>query len=267
MAAPPKKITLWFENQAANIDYDSEMMAGSLEQRALQALGSNRKPPLDFRDYELITTGNTRLNPDKSLRKNGVVPDDDVLLVKRYTQGPSDIHWALGLGVYAGLLLIGSLVVLTQLWPWSSADLTPAGTRSVTLYILFYPVGTFAVGAEVLLLYVVLLSGIIGACVWSLYVLSSHLSAGQDFNRSWAAWYLVRPFLGAGLAVILYAILRAGLFSAGSGVDDTSVIGVSAMSFLVGLFTENAIHKLHEIADTVFGNPPSSPSAAQKAKP
>jgi hypothetical protein len=154
-----------------------------------------------------------------------------------------------------------------ELWPWSSVDLTPSATRSITFYFLIWKLGTFAVGPEVLLLYIVLLSGIIGACVWSLYALSSHMSAAQDFDRNWAAWYFVRPFLGGGLALALYALLRAGLFTATSGVSATSVVGVSALSFLVGLFAENAIHKLHDIADTVFGNPPSGQPGTSGAPP
>lgn len=267
MAAPSTTLKVWFENQSADIDYDSAMRVSRLQMLAMQKLCSGKSPPLDPRDYQFATPDNQGIPADTTLGTYGIAAGADLLLVKKYRQGASDIHWAIILGVYTGLLLVAALAVLAELWPWSSADLAPATTRSITLYILFFKVGTFAVGPEVLLLYIVLLSGIIGACVWSLYVLSAHLSSSQDFSRVWAGWYLVRPFLGAGLALILYALLRAGLFSTGSTASSTSVLGISALSFLVGFFTENAVHKLHDIADTVFGNPPSGQPTTAPSTP
>jgi len=267
MATSSTKLKVWFENQSTDLDFDPTMKASRVQLLAMSTLCSGKTPALDPRDYQLVTPGNDGLDPGKTLSVCGIAAGADLLLVKKYKQGRSDIRWALGLGVYAAVILVGSLGLLTLLWPWTSADLTPSTTRSVTLWVLSWKVGTYAVGAEVLLLYVVLLSGIIGACVWSLYALSIHLSAREDFNRAWAAWYIVRPFIGAGLALVLYAVVRAGLFSAGTGVSNTSVLGVAALSFLVGLFAENAVHKLHEIADTVFGNPPSGQPAGQASTP
>lgn len=266
MATPPTKLKVWFENKSTDVDFDSTMKVSRLQLLAMQALCSHRTPPLDPRNYEIAAPGGQELDPNSSLATNGIAAGGDLLLVEKYQQKGSDIHWAIGLGIYTGFILVAALVAISQLWPWTSADLTPTTTRSVTLYLLFWPVGTYALGPELQLLYIVILSGIIGACIWSLYALSLHLSATQDFNRIWAAWYLVRPFLGAGLAVALYAVIRAGLFSAGSGVDDASVLGVSALSFIVGLFAENAVHQLHRVADTVFGNPSEEKTTGSSAK-
>jgi hypothetical protein len=267
MATPSTDLKVWFENQApANIAFDSTMRVSRVQMLAMQALCSNRSPPLDPRNYEIAGPGGPGLDPNSSLSTCGVTAGADLYLVEKYKQKPSDIHWAIGLGVYTGLILVAGLIAISQLWPWTSADLTPTATRSVTFYLFAWPVGTYALGPELQLLYIVILSGTIGACVWSLYALSLHMSAIQDFNRIWAAWYIVRPFLGAGLAVALYAVIRAGLFSAGSGVDDANVLGVAALSFLVGLFAENAVHQLHRVADTLFGDPADDKTTSTSTK-
>jgi hypothetical protein len=257
-AATPT-VTVWLDDQKTVVPFDSSMKVHRLQVQALAALSEGKSPELNPFDYQIGTMDphGQVLNPADMLGDANVVAGDALRVFKKHKEEFWDIVSAVCLGVYTVLLLAIALGIFLGLWPSSSADLTPAATRSITIYVLAWKLGPFAVGPEVLLLYIAILSGVIGACIWSLYVLSSHLSATQDFDRSWTAWYFVRPFLGGGLAAALYALIRAGLFSAGTGVSTTSVIGVSALSFLIGLFAENAIYKLHEIADTVFGNPPS----------
>lgn len=265
MASPT--VTVWLDDQKTDVPFDSTTKVFRLQIRALDALSKNRTPELNPFDYQIgaLDPQHQLLKLDDTLGEAGIVAGDALRVTKifkKHREESRDIYWAAGLGVYTAFILAVALGIFVELWPWSSADIIPSTTRSITLYVLVWNLGTYAVGPEVLLLYIVLLSGIIGACIWSLYALSKHLSADQDFDRIWSGWYFVRPFLGGGLAVALYALLRAGLFSTESGVSATSVIGVSALSFLVGLFAENAIHKLHDIADTVFGNPPSSQSSS-----
>lgn len=92
--------------------------------------------------------------------------------------------------------------------------------------------------------------------------LGSLLHAGSSFVTyagdrelvvSWLPWYIVRPLLGAGLAVVFYVVVRAGFGTAGgTGSLDMSHYTVAAFSALVGLFTHRATIKLKEVFDALF---------------
>ncbi len=98
----------------------------------------------------------------------------------------------------------------------------------------------------------VLLAGGIGGMV---HTLRSYVAfAGNRLlARSWIWWYIFRPFEGAILALVFYLVVRAGLagdISAGSGA-----FGVVGFSTLVGMFSQQAVTKLKEIAETIFAKP------------
>lgn len=46
-------------------------------------------------------------------------------------------------------------------------------------------------------------------------------------------------------------MLRGGVF-VGSSPDDINIYGVSGMSFMIGMFTEQAVNKLKQLFDTLF---------------
>jgi hypothetical protein len=93
-----------------------------------------------------------------------------------------------------------------------------------------------------------ILFGILGASVHGVTSLSAWMGTHKD-DRGWNMWYLVRPPVGAGLAVITYLIIRAGLVQ-GAGIND---FGVAAVSALVGLMTVPMTNKLRDIFDSLFG--------------
>lgn len=74
----------------------------------------------------------------------------------------------------------------------------------------------------------------------------------ESFKKSWILWYFVKPFTAAGLAIIVYFIIRAGFLGYGSDASSISLYGVMSLSALAGLFTDNATLKLKEIFDVVF---------------
>lgn len=74
----------------------------------------------------------------------------------------------------------------------------------------------------------------------------------NTFRRSWILWYFVKPFTAAGLAIVIYFIIRAGFFSYGAGAAGISLYGVLSLAALAGLFTDSATLKLKEIFDVIF---------------
>ena len=95
--------------------------------------------------------------------------------------------------------------------------------------------------------------------------------AFRDLERSWFLFYLFRPPVGAGLAVIVYFVLQTGLLSpvsAGTNLNGGASDGVYrilALASLTGLFARQAIEKLSEVFDVMFrtktdGREPPKPS-------
>jgi hypothetical protein len=153
------------------------------------------------------------------------------------------------------------LYFLVNIWPTTPQELASNATRPVTLY------GTgmhFLLGPETLIIFIIMFSGIIGACVFSFFAISKHV--GVDFNKEYLAWYLLRPLIGAGLPLIFYFLIRGGVLTIGSGLNNLNLVGVAAISGLVGMFSENAMYKLKDLADTLFGNPPSKPNGTTADK-
>lgn len=63
----------------------------------------------------------------------------------------------------------------------------------------------------------------------------------------------MRPFLGAALAVLIYAVLRGGLLASGSGPEDVNAFGFAAIAGLTGLSSEAASNKLQALFKELFG--------------
>jgi hypothetical protein len=110
---------------------------------------------------------------------------------------------------------------------------------------------------------VMIIVGGIGACVFSLFAIAHHVGAAKDFNVSWFAWYLFRPFIGSGLALIFYFLVRGGVLTLGASLQNLNLVVVAGMSGLVGMFSEQALHKLQDLADTLFGAAPGDGKAEQ----
>jgi hypothetical protein len=99
----------------------------------------------------------------------------------------------------------------------------------------------------------ILLAGVFGLMGSSIHGVSSlTVWAGhQKLGKSWGWWYLVRPPIGTGLAIIIYFVLRAGLLSGNTA--QFSYYGVAAISAMAGLSTEQTMAKLRDVLDKLFG--------------
>jgi MYXO-CTERM domain-containing protein len=74
----------------------------------------------------------------------------------------------------------------------------------------------------------------------------------RKFVKSWTWWYLLRPFIGVALALLVYFAIRGGLISGSTGADSLSPYGIAALAGLAGLFSRQATDKLREVFETMF---------------
>ena len=208
------------------------------------------------------------LDPRKPLNKNGVLEGGTLILTKSvpHYETSWDKGVAVGVGVYTFIVFLVALTALVSIWPATPADLSLNATRSITLPFTLLDTKV-TLGPEVLLVTTMILAGMVGACIFSFYAISLHLGYYKDFDDAWLAWYLLRPLMGAGLALIAYVLIRGGVLSVGSDLKNVNFLGVSGISFLVGLFAEQFLLKLHALADELFGKPPSETPTQETVQP
>jgi hypothetical protein len=106
---------------------------------------------------------------------------------------------------------------------------------------------------EVRLFFLVLLIGAFGSFVHAATSFVTYVG-NKSFAPSWAWWYVLRPFIGMGIAAIFYLVLRGGLVLL-SGPFDLKTInqyGIGAFAALSGLFSKQATDKLSDIFDNLF---------------
>ena len=78
-------------------------------------------------------------------------------------------------------------------------------------------------------------------------------TGNRALKWSWAGMYVTLPFAGALIAMVFYLIIRGGLASTAPNV--TSAYGYAALGTLVGLFSEQAILQLKQIAEKILAKP------------
>lgn len=129
---------------------------------------------------------------------------------------------------------------------------------------------TWKMSDEERLLILVMTAGALGSLVHALR--SAYWYVGnRNLVRSWIPKYLLLPFCGSILAVLFYFVVRGGFFSPQANSMHTSQYGFCALACMVGLFSEQAVLKLKQVADTVFmttekgkdSNPPPVESKPQ----
>jgi len=199
----------------------------------------------------------------------------------RHKETPSDRRWAIILAIYSGIVLVIVIYHMINFWPLfaqlttnmtitttnNTITTTTPINQTVTERIrilpyldLWFPMTKFT--ADNVLMIGMMIAGMMGACVFSLWAISHHTGNQKDFDASWKYWYILRPPLGAGLAFILYILLRAGILSFGANLSNLNASGLVGISGLCGMFVEHAMHKLLELADTLFKPPPPPSEAA-----
>ena len=94
-------------------------------------------------------------------------------------------------------------------------------------------------------------AGALGGWVTSIR-LFAFWAGEHKLKATWPWWFGNRVLGGAALALVVYLLIRAGLFGSESATGDVNPYGTAAFAALVGLFTRQAMTKLQAVFDTLF---------------
>jgi len=163
------------------------------------------------------------------------------------TVGPIGVVLITAYLILAALLLLYGLV---QFWPLPTPAEGSAPTSSPVTFFFW----TLSVSDEVRLIIIVAMAGALGSLVHALRSIYWYIG-NRELVFSWLAMYILLPFVGSTLALVFYFVIRGGFFSPEATIEQTSPFGFAGLAGLVGMFTEQAVLKLKEVAETLLAPP------------
>jgi hypothetical protein len=104
----------------------------------------------------------------------------------------------------------------------------------------------FTTSLDVVLFVIVAAAGALGGVVHTMRSLTWYVG-NRHLRWSWVPFYVMLPLVGASAATVFYLVLRAGLFSPSATTTQVNPFGFAAIAGLVGLFSEQAMEKLHDV--------------------
>lgn len=146
-------------------------------------------------------------------------------------------------GTYLILLNVFLIYVLLVVWP---GDLPPSSADPVSLLGL-----NFNLGVEIRFLLIVMVSGALGSYIHLATSFADYVG-NRRLMWSWGWWYVLRPFIGTALAIIVYFVVRGGLITGTGTATTLSPYGVAAIAGLAGMFSKQATDKLREVFENLF---------------
>lgn len=97
--------------------------------------------------------------------------------------------------------------------------------------------------------------GILGGTLFAIKWLY-HVVAKELWNLDRRLWRLFTPHISGGLAFAVTALISSGIIKILDARAANSHSVVVGLAFLVGYFSDNAVAKLTEVANTLFGTSP-----------
>lgn len=155
---------------------------------------------------------------------------------------------AFALVVYLMVVGLGASQCLFQTFPASATKVADQTMVACSVAGM-----EFGATADRVLLLAAMLAGIIGSFLHAAQSLATYIG-NDDFKMSWAAWYVLRPWIGGILGVAIYVISRAGLVGSmtSTGTEAVNAYGVVAIGLLGGWFSKTTTDKLQEVFATLF---------------
>ncbi|MGY5049061.1 hypothetical protein ACWDE0_26105 [Streptomyces sp. 900105755] len=154
-----------------------------------------------------------------------------------------------------GLLLGGqvSLFSLALLSIWSVMDkiIGPAAVEKQTETWSPFGLGHWHITPDVGLLIIVMICSGLGSFVHAATSFASYVG-NRRMYASWIWWYLLRTGIGMALALLVYLLLRGGLFAGEMDGRAANPYGFAGIAGLCGLFSKQATDKLREVFDTIL---------------
>jgi len=107
------------------------------------------------------------------------------------------------------------------------------------------------------------LGGITGSWI---YAIKWYVKAVNEkiWRKDLIVWRLSSPFMGIFMAVSGYAIFKAGLLGISITASADPRLYAYGLGFLMGLFTDELMKKLSEVAKTLFGKPADDSDKANR---
>jgi hypothetical protein len=168
----------------------------------------------------------------------------------------------MGLGHVVWALLL--FYVLLKAWPpqpWPDKYTEMHFFTFINLLHFDLPQGSL----DQRLIFMVMVLGALGALIHSSVSFTTYIG-NRKFLVSWTWWYLLRPFVGAALALALYFVVRAGLLTSSSSTAALNQFGVAMLAIMSGLFSKQASDKLEEVFTTLFKPGPGKGDAQRGDK-
>lgn len=157
-----------------------------------------------------------------------------------------------------GVFLLADLVfvcgALVSLWPVMLGLVQPgtdAGVRAGASPWSPFGLGEWSLTADTAMLLAVILCSGLGSFVHAATSFATYVG-NRRLYASWLWWYLLRTGIGVALALLVYFLLRGGLFAGSSGAGATNPYGFCGIAGLCGLFSKQATDKLREVCDTIL---------------
>lgn len=153
---------------------------------------------------------------------------------------------ALGIALFVLPLLLLTQVV--AIWPSAiAATANQAQPHVPWLFGLAHSTMTI----DETLFVLVAMVGALASLAASSFRFAMH-AGREELSSRWTWSYLLRPVQGATLAVVVYFVLRAGLLG-NSAVKAQDPYGIAAIAALIGLFSTQALQKLKDVFNTLWG--------------
>jgi hypothetical protein len=122
----------------------------------------------------------------------------------------------------------------------------------------YWNVATSGKAVEGDVLRMVILMGALGGAIHWMSSLANYIGNGNLFRR-WIPYYVLAPFQGAALAMVVYLLLRVGVLAHpanampnGGPAQSLNLLGLYAFAALTGLFAKQAIEMLRDVFGVIF---------------
>jgi len=150
----------------------------------------------------------------------------------------------LAFGIYMIVLSLLLIYGLAKIWPAR----VPGGLEGdIQLFGKLH----FHLWPETRYLLIVTFTGALGSFI-HLATSFADFQGNRQLYGSWSWWYILRPFIGTALAILMYFAVRGGLIASSGAADSLSPYGVAAIAGMAGLFSKQATDKLREVFEDLF---------------